>query len=142
MVLADYRQGMLTLVADRAPLKKVMALIASKTGATIDVAPELWSELVVAKLGPATANEIVSTLLDGPKIDYFILGSNTQGGIQRVVVRRKQGFGRQPMAMAAAARPAENTANQAPGEAAQEQAQAQTPSDESTPAQDGPPPAR
>jgi hypothetical protein len=138
MVLADYRGGMLTLVADRATLKKTLDLIASKTGASIDLAPELASELVAAQMGPATPNEIVSALLDSPRFDYIVMGS--QGGIQKVVVRRRQGFGRQPMA-APAARPAAN--NQGQSEAAQEQAQPQTTSDETPQAQqDSPPLAR
>jgi hypothetical protein len=141
MVAADYRDGLLTFVADHVTLKKALDLIGSKTGASIDLAPEMASELIAARLGPATPNEVLSALLDSPKIDYIILGSNTQGGIQKVVVRRKQGFGRQPMAVAAMSRPAANTAVQDETEA-QNQTPAASSANEVTPGQqDGPPPA-
>jgi len=136
MVLADYRQGLLTLVADRTTLKKALDMVASKTGATIDLAPELASELIAAKLGPATPNEVVAALLDSPKFDYIILGSGTPGGIQKVLVRRRQGFGRQPVTVATAPQPAAT-------DAGQEQSPTSTTSEETAPAQqDGPPPAK
>jgi len=140
MLAADYREGLLTFVADHVTLKKALDLIGSKTGASIDLAPDMASELIAARLGPATPNEVLSALLDSPKIDYIILGSSTQGGIQKVVVRRKQGFGRQPMAVAAMSRPAANTAVQDEIEA-QNQTPAASPVNEATSGQqDGPPP--
>jgi hypothetical protein len=37
----------------------------------------------------------MSALLDSPKIDYIIMGSGaTEGGLQRVLVRTRQSFGR------------------------------------------------
>lgn len=98
LMAVDFRQGKLSVVAERAPLGKLLALVATKTGTHIDVAPEMAQEIVAAKLGPASASEVLSALLDGPKIEYIILGANNESGIQRVVVRRKQGLGRQQTA--------------------------------------------
>lgn len=148
----DYRQGQLSLVADHAPLGKLLALVAAKTGATIEVAPEMAQELVAARLGPATPNEVLSALLDGPKLEYIILGSDSPGGVLKVIVRRSKNFIGQPaMAALYAPRPTSSNANWTNGQAAQEQSQtaAQAPVAEATqtdetaaPQQDNPPPPK
>ena len=72
-----------------------MKLISAKTGATIDVAPELQNEPVVAQIGPSAIQDVMSALLDSPKIDYIIMGSGAaDGGLQRILVRTRQSFGR------------------------------------------------
>ena len=73
----------------------LLKLISAKTGATIDVAPELQNEPVVAQIGPKPIQEVMSVLLDSPKIDYIIMGSGAaDGGLQRILVRTRQSFGR------------------------------------------------
>lgn len=138
----DYRQGQLTLVADHAPLGKVLDLVAARIGASIDVSLELKHELVAARLGPATPNDVLTALLDGPQIDYIILGSDNLGGVQRVVVRRKQSFGRQPAAVASQSIP--RRANAAEFQTAQQQGETQAqpetaPTQEPAVPQDNPP---
>lgn len=95
----DYASGQLTVVAERAPLGQVLKLIAGKTGAVIDLAPELQQEPVMAKLGPSPVREVLTALLDSPRVDYIIFGSGDEpGSLQRIVVRRRQSFGNNPMA--------------------------------------------
>ena len=95
----DYASGQLTVVAERAPLGQVLKLIAGKTGAVIDLAPELQQEPVMAKLGPSPVREVLTALLDSPRVDYLIFGSGDEpGSLQRIVVRRRQSFGNNPMA--------------------------------------------
>ena len=95
----DYSQGQLTVVSERATLGQVLKLVAAKTGGVIDVAPELQNELVIARLGPAPVREVLTGLLDSPKIDYIVMGSGDGGrGLERIVVRTRQSFGRTAMA--------------------------------------------
>ena len=159
MAAADYRQGLLTLVADHAPLGKVLELVAAKTGASFEVAPDLASELVAARLGPATPNEVLHALLDSPKLDYIILASGTDGSVQKVVVRRRQSFGRQPIgSFAASSQPAAGTLqpragnvspadqrwqqNSAPAQTSDAQPAPEPPAEEPSPApQENPPTA-
>ena len=89
-----YAQGQLTVSSQNASLGMLLKLISAKTGATIDVAPELQNEPVVAQIGPKAVQEVMSALLDSPKIDYIIMGSGTDGGLQRILVRTRQSFGR------------------------------------------------
>lgn len=102
----DYSQGQLTVVSERATLEQVLKLVAAKTGGVVDVAPELQNELVVARLGPGPVREVLSDLLDSPKIDYIVMGAG-EGltGLQRIVVRTRQSFGRMAMAALPTAQP-------------------------------------
>ena len=97
--LVDYASGKLSVVSDDAPLGYVLMEIAAKTGAVLDVAPELQHERVVARLGPASVREILTQLLDSPQIDYIVLGTGDEpGSLQRIVVRSRGQAGQVAMA--------------------------------------------
>jgi len=90
LALVDYAGGQLTVVSDDAPLGYVLKEIAAKTGAVVDIVPELQNERVVARLGPASVSEILTRLLDSPQIDYIVLGTGDEpGSLQRIVVRSR-----------------------------------------------------
>jgi len=102
----DYSHGQLTVVSERASLGQVLKLVAAKTGGMIDVAPELQNEPVMARLGPGPVREVLTGLLDSPKIDYIIMGAGDgSSGLQRIVVRTRQSFGRTAMAAVHPAQP-------------------------------------
>jgi hypothetical protein len=95
----DYAHGQLTVVSERATLGQVLKLVAAKTGGIVDVSPELQNEPVMARLGPAPVREVLTGLLDSPKIDYIIMGTGDgPTGLQRIIVRTRQSFGRMAMA--------------------------------------------
>jgi hypothetical protein len=95
----DYSQGQLTVVSQSAPLGLVLKLVAAKTGAVIDLAPELQNEPVIAQLGPGPGREVLTGLLDSPRIDYIIMETGDETGkLQRIVVRTRQAFARVAMA--------------------------------------------
>src|SRR5438270_2385160 len=105
----DYVSGQLTVVADNAPLGSVLKLIAGKTGAVVDLAPELQNEPVIARLGPDSVHEVLTRLLDSPRIDYIVFGTGDEpGSLHRIVVRTRSSFGR--VAMAAVRPPKPQTA--------------------------------
>lgn len=97
-VAVEFRQGQLTVAADDANLGKVLSLIGEKTGANIEIAPEVASEPVAARLGPGAPSEILTVLLSSPSLDFIIIGSDAQGMVQRLVVRKRASFGREPVA--------------------------------------------
>ncbi|HZD07455.1 MAG TPA: hypothetical protein VE176_04360, partial [Candidatus Limnocylindrales bacterium] len=100
MAAVNYAQGELTVVSQSASLGTVLKLISAKTGAVIDLAPELQNEPVIAQIGPSAVREVMTALLDSPKIDYIIMGSgNASGGMERILVRTRQSFGRNAIAM-------------------------------------------
>jgi len=90
-----YAQGLLTVTSNNASLGALLKLISAKTGATIDLAPELQNEPVAAQIGPSSVRDVMTALLDSPRIDYIIMGSGAaSGGLERVLVRTRQSFGR------------------------------------------------
>ncbi len=102
----DYSHGQLTVVSEKATLGQVLKLVAAKTGGVVDVAPELQGEPVIARLGPGPVREVLTDLLDSPKIDYIVMGAGDgRSGLQRIVVRTRQSFGRMAMAALPAAQP-------------------------------------
>ncbi|MGC2741619.1 MAG: hypothetical protein WA672_00425 [Candidatus Angelobacter sp.] len=107
MAAVNYAQGQLTVVSQSASLGAVLKLISAKTGALIDLAPELQNEPVVAQIGPSGVREVMTALLDSPKIDYIIMGSgNESGGMERILVRTRHSFGRTAIAMVQPTQPA------------------------------------
>jgi hypothetical protein len=107
MAAVNYAQGQLTVVSQSASLGTVLKLISAKTGAVIDLAPELQNEPVIAQIGPSGVREVMTALLDSPKIDYIIMGSgNESGGMERILVRTRHSFGRTAIAMSQPAQPA------------------------------------
>jgi hypothetical protein len=93
----DYRGGRLSVVAEKAELGKVLRRLGEKTGASIEVAPEVEKEPVVARLGPAATNQVLSELLDSPHLEYIVMGSDDGQTLKRIVVRRRASFARQPL---------------------------------------------
>ncbi|HWG50553.1 MAG TPA: hypothetical protein VN669_12715 [Candidatus Acidoferrales bacterium] len=106
----DYRNGEVTVIAEKAELGKVLELLGKKIGTSIEVAPEAANDPVVAHLGPVTPTQALAELLDGPTLEYIVMGSDDSGHVlQRVVVRRRNTFGREPLvAVKAAAAAASN----------------------------------
>ena len=94
VVTVNYAQGQLSVVSQNASLGTVLKLISAKTGAFIDLAPELQNEPVAAQIGPSAVRDVMTALLDSPKIDYIILGSAANDGLGRVLVRTRHSFGR------------------------------------------------
>ena len=95
----DYRNGLVSVVAEKAELGNLLAALGKKIGASIEVAPDVAREPVVARIGPATPTHVLAQLLDGPKLEYIVMGSDDSGyGLKRVVVRRRSTFGQEPLA--------------------------------------------
>lgn len=104
--VVHYAKGQLTLISQNASLGTVLKLISAKTGAVIDLAPELQSEPVIAQIGPGPVREVLTGLLDSPRIDYIIMGTgDVSGSPERIVVRTRQSFARTAMASGRASRP-------------------------------------
>jgi hypothetical protein len=112
-VAVDFSHGELTVVAQHASLGMVLKLIATRTGAIVDLAPELQNEPVIAQLGPAPPREVMTALLDSPRIDYIVLASGDDpNSLQRVVVRTRQAFARVAMAAIQPSQPKPTEAEQ------------------------------
>jgi hypothetical protein len=65
-----------------------MRLLVTRTGAQIDVAADVANELVMAHLGPASPNEVLTALLDSSHLTYIMIGEDK---VSKVVIRRRYG---------------------------------------------------
>lgn len=87
----NYVRGQLTVISHNAPLELVLKLVAAKTGATVGLSPELQNEPVIAQIGPGSVHEVVTRLLDSPKIDYILLGKGDDpDNLSRIVVQSRR----------------------------------------------------
>src|SRR5206468_5256832 len=82
------RNGLLTIDANNSTLADVLTGVRRETKAAIDLPPGVSGERVVANLGPGTPQNVLSSLFNGSRFDYIILGSEDQPDtVQRVILR-------------------------------------------------------
>ena len=72
----NYGAGQLTITARNSSLGDILRAVRSQTGASFDI-PANATERVVGRFGPGPANQVLSTLLNGSRFNYVILGSAT-----------------------------------------------------------------
>jgi len=107
------RNGLLTIDANNSTLADVLTGVRRETKAAIDLPAGASGERVVASIGPGTPQNVLTSLLNGSRFDYIILGSQDQPDtVQRVILRAKSGGtanslvgGDQLSAMRSSARP-------------------------------------
>jgi hypothetical protein len=122
-LLVSFQGGMLTITSNKANLSEVLFAIHQRTGADIAIPAGAEQEKVVAEIGPASAPEVLSRLLNGSKFNFLILSSASDPGtLDRVILSAR------PEGPAPAYRP-------------QPQAQTDDDAEAETPAKAPPPPA-
>jgi hypothetical protein len=82
----SYRNGELNVVSQNATLGDVLNAIRQQTGAQIDPVPGASNERVAVRLS-GTPRAVISSLLDGSKYGYIIVGApGDPGGVQKVML--------------------------------------------------------
>jgi len=89
----SFRDGLLTIKANKATLSEVLFAVQQRTGADISIAAGAEQEQVVADLGPAPAQEVLAHLLNGSRFNFLIVnGLNDPRRLDRVILSpRAQG---------------------------------------------------
>jgi hypothetical protein len=83
----SFAGGMLTVKSNKASLSEVLFAVHQRTGADIAIPPGAEQETVVAEIGPASAPEVLSTLLNGSKFNFLILSSASDPNVlDRVIL--------------------------------------------------------
>jgi hypothetical protein len=101
----SYRNGQLNVVSQNATLGDVLNAIRQQTGAQIDPVPGGSGERVALRLS-GTPREVISSLLDGSRFGYIIVGSpGDPGGVQKVMLTANSTQSTPPGPQAANARP-------------------------------------
>ncbi|HLW86787.1 MAG TPA: AMIN domain-containing protein [Candidatus Sulfotelmatobacter sp.] len=70
-----FRDGMLTIRANKASLSEILFAVHQRTGAEVAVAAGAEAEQVVAEYGPGPAPEVLARLLNGSRFNFLIVSS-------------------------------------------------------------------
>ena len=92
-VRVEFKNGKLSIWADKATLASVLYEIQKKTGADISIPPSASQEKIVADIAPAPANEALAQLLDGSNFDFILMGSERNPNELRSVVITQRASG-------------------------------------------------
>ena len=97
----SFRNGLLSIKANKATLSEVLNAIHQRTGADVSSAPGAEQERVVVDLGPAPAPEVMARLLNGSKFNFLILSAASDPKQLERVILTPRGLapmqGMQPM---------------------------------------------
>lgn len=81
-----FRDGMLSIHADRATLAQVLFEVQKQTGAEIAIPAEAEAEEIAAELGPAPAREVLASLLNGSRYNFIFVGDDRGGTLQKAIL--------------------------------------------------------
>jgi hypothetical protein len=85
------QNGLLSIDATNSNLSDVLSAVKRVTGAVIDGGGGA-TERVVVHLGPGRPSDVISSLLNGSRYDYVVLGSAQQpGAVTRIMLSVRQG---------------------------------------------------
>ena len=110
------RANLLSIHAEGATLAEVLYEVHRKTGADIAIPSGAERERVVVRLGFAPGKEVISTLLNGSRFNYILVGSEKDpGGFSNLLLSLKSGNGNSGM-FARAEQPGAQFGTQAGGQ--------------------------
>jgi hypothetical protein len=89
-LVVSFKGGVLTIDANKANLAEVLFAVHQRTGAEIAIPAGAEQEKVFGLLGPASAPEVLSRLLNGSKFNFLIVSSaNDPNIMDRVILSAK-----------------------------------------------------
>jgi hypothetical protein len=93
----EFRNSMLRIDAENATLRDALKAVSARTGAEIEFPAGELNERIFVHLGPGSAREVVSQLLNGARFNYIILSSASEPlGITRLILSRVDHAGESP----------------------------------------------
>ncbi len=134
----DYKNGLLSIWADKASLAEVLNEIHSQTGADIPIPPGAAQEQMVANISPAPLREALVALLNGSRFNFIMVDSDRDPGKLKSVILTFRGTGVSQPAITPAEPPPVTENEPQPEPAPQPEMQAQPESQ--PPPGEGPPP--
>lgn len=94
-----YRNGLLSIVANKATLSEVLYAVQQRTGADISIPAGAEQERVVAEFEPGPAPEVLARLLNGSNFNFLILSApNDPRHLDRVLLSPRDQGSAMPLA--------------------------------------------
>jgi hypothetical protein len=81
-----FNRGLMTIHADNATLADVLIEVRRKTGADIQIPPGADQEQVFSDFGPASARDVMSSLLNGTRFNFVVVGSASDPNALRSLI--------------------------------------------------------
>jgi hypothetical protein len=107
----EFRGDLLRIDAENTTLRDTLKAVSARTGAEMQFPAGQLEERIFAHLGPGSARDVVTQLLNGTPFNYVILSSASEpGGIMRVILSSRTGVNRESVASEAPAIPANESA--------------------------------
>jgi len=83
----SYRNGLLSIRANKVPLSQVLTAVQQRTGAQVVLPPGADQERIVVDLGPAPAPDVLSKLLYGSQFNFLIMSAaNNPSQLDRLIL--------------------------------------------------------
>jgi hypothetical protein len=149
-VEVHFNRGLMSIHADKATLAEVLVEVRRQTGAEIQIPPGAEQEQVFSDLGPASAREVMTALLNGSRFNFVVVGSESDpDALRSLILTPKSGGGISMPAESSAqeSMPAQQFPNTMQPDARQEMRrppdpalQPQMPVEQQEPSDDTPPP--
>ena len=137
----QFQNGRLTIWANKATLAEVLSEVRNRTGADIPIPGGADQDQVVASLGPGPAKDVLTSLLNGSRFNFIILGSERNPSQLKTVILTARGEGVSQPAMEIPQTPVEQSDPEPPPPQEIPPDQQQQPPPETVPPpQDAPPP--
>jgi hypothetical protein len=89
----QFQNGRLTIWANKATLAEVLSEVRNRTGADIPIPGGADQDQVVASLGPGPAKDVLTSLLNGSRFNFIILGSEHNPSQLKSVILTARGEG-------------------------------------------------
>jgi len=105
----NFQNGQLTIWANKATLAEVLSEIHRQTGAEIPIPADANQEQVIANVGPGLAKDVLTSLLNGSRFNFIILGSELNPSQLKSVILSTRGEGASQPAIEIPATPVEQS---------------------------------
>src|ERR1700721_120016 len=90
----EFRNHQLRIDADNATLRDTLKAISARTGAEMQFPAVELGERIFVHLGPGSARDVITQLLNGSQFNYVILSFDSDpGGITRLILSRASSAG-------------------------------------------------
>ncbi|MGH9503200.1 MAG: AMIN domain-containing protein [Terriglobales bacterium] len=89
----EYKNGRLSISAEKASLAEVLSEVQRQTGTDIPIPPGAGQEQIVANIGPLPLREALSSLLNGSRYNFILVDSEREPGKLKSVILTYRGAG-------------------------------------------------
>ncbi len=92
----EFRGDLLRIDAENTTLRDALKAVSARTGAEMQFPAGELEDRIFVHLGPGSARDVVTQLLNGAPFNYMILSSASEpGGIMRVILSSRTGVNRE-----------------------------------------------